>query len=197
MNPSYQKDIGLVLQNAREEAGLTLLEASAALHIRAHYLHALEIGELVVLPGAAYTKGYLLAYTSFLRLDKDEILRRFERIETDLPERGLFFPHVFSSEKKPSNSAVWGGVLLALLVYAIWFISFRPQVGGISIVETPPDRALIFREYSIPGSVFNLPCVSLRVTLYPACYRADIDDMVGGYLLPLNHNIVSIMELSK
>ena len=111
--------------------------AAQSLHIRTHYLQALEDGALEKLPSSAYIKGYLQAYASFLQLDRDEIIRRFEQVTNILPERGYFFPQVFSREKKPTNAIVWGGVVVAVLLYIIWVLLTKPAPLPEFSVEPP------------------------------------------------------------
>ena len=194
MTSSYDTEIGKILTSAREDLRLTLSQASAALHIRAHYLHALEVGELADLPGMAYTKGYLQSYAAFLRLDKDEILRRFELVENSLPESRLFFPKVFSKEKKPSHSAIWTGLVLVLVIYLRWVFLFKPELITIYMITQPSD--IIEPEVTVSDSVLNLACAMPKVRIYPSCYRADTNRLAEDSLLPMRHQINSVMELA-
>lgn len=196
MNSSYCNEIGRTLKNAREDLHITLPQASAALHIRAHYLHALETGVLTDLPGSAYTKGYLQSYAIFLHLDKDEMLRRFDLIGRDFPERGLFFPQVFSKDKKPSNPIIWGGILLIIILYIVWFLMFRPSFAPITVTPLPYYKT---GEAKFPFSnyEFNLACATTQVRVYPACYRADMNKLVGDSPLFLRRHRVSVMELAE
>lgn len=197
MTSLYYKEIGQLLENAREELRLTLPQASTALHIRAHYLHALETGELVDLPGAAYTKGYLQSYAVFLHLDKDEMLRRFELLENDFPEKALFFPQVFSKEKNPSYSIVYGGVFLAMMVYAFWFLVFRPDTAPSLVAPVPLYKEGISSEFPASNYVFNLACATPKVRVYPPCYRSDVSNIEVSNPLLLRRQIISVMELAR
>ncbi len=197
MASSYHTEIGKLLRETREDLRLSLQQASAALHIRAHYLHALEEGGLDELPGAAYTRGYLQSYAIFLHLDKEEILRRFDRMENDLPKKGMFFPKVFSKEKSPVDVMVWGGALLALFTYLVWFFMFRPEFTPLSVVMPPPVRDESIIAAVEAHSVLNLSCVTSQVVVYPACYRVGIDKMIKKSILPQRHKINSILELGR
>lgn len=186
----YHVEIGKLLRQSREDLRISLQEASVALHIRARYLQALEDGNLDNLPGAAYTRGYLQSYATFLHLDKDEILRRFERLENDLPQKGLFFPQVFSKEKKPANPVVWGGVFLAFITYLLWFFVFKPEAVTVSVITTPPvyDETIV-KTKNI--SLLNHPCSIRQVTIYPPCYRVK----KSPYML--RRELKSVMDLAK
>ncbi len=196
MTPLYYNEIGRLLKETREDLRLTLHETSTALHIRAHYLQALEEGTLGDLPGAAYVRGYLQSYAIFLHLDKDEILRRFERIEDDLPHKGLFFPQVFSKDKHPSYLFIWGGAGIAFVAYLLWFFLFNPEIVALTVVTPPPNRERTY-EVSSNFSVLKLSCATVRIQLYPPCHRVDNGRFIKKPLLPAHRKIKSIMELAK
>jgi cytoskeleton protein RodZ len=184
MQTDSYSDIGAILRYARVEMQLSLQQASQALHIRAHYLDALEYGRLNELPGAAYTKGYLLAYAGFLRLDRDEIVRRFERVEQTLPQRGFFLPEVFSKEKSATPSLVWGALAAALAFYGIWLVLFQPPSVNVSSIEPPPERV----EPLVPITTVpmqDVACIAAENQLYPACYSAYAPGVVSSRYLPL------------
>ena len=62
-------EIGSSLREARERQKLELPEIERATHIRSRYLAALEEERFDVLPGLAYTKGFLRTYADYLGLD--------------------------------------------------------------------------------------------------------------------------------
>jgi hypothetical protein len=195
MTSLYQSEIGKVLKTAREELYISLQQASVALHIRAHYLQALETGKLEDLPGAAYIRGYLQSYAIFLHLDKDEMLRRFDIIESDIPEKGLFFPQVFSKDKKPSSSVVWSGISLVILIYGVWFLLFR-QASAPPIVDPLPYYKSGIVEFPVSNYTFNLACARPSHRVYPACYRADMHKLVENSPLSLRHRKHSVMDIA-
>ncbi|MEQ1704662.1 MAG: helix-turn-helix domain-containing protein [Rickettsiales bacterium] len=193
MSSLYYKEIGQVLQNAREDLRLTLPEASSALHIRAHYLQALESGKLDDLPGSAYTKGYLQSYAIFLYLDKDEILRRFEIVNNDFPEKDLFFPKVFGKNKNPSNSVVLAGVLLVFIIYFLWFFALRPGVAPSYVTPVPSRIASSYLQTSLSISLFNHTCAKNQPGVYPPCYWANVGKAGVNAPLPKRRKAVSVM----
>jgi transcriptional regulator with XRE-family HTH domain len=78
-------EIGSSLRAARERQGLELSKVEQATHIRSRYLAALEEERFDVIPGAAYTKGFLRTYADYLGLDGqrfiDEYSARFPPAE--------------------------------------------------------------------------------------------------------------------
>jgi cytoskeleton protein RodZ len=67
-------EIGTMLRRRREEVGQSLETVSAATHIRAHYLKAIEEGRRRELPGTAYMIGYVRTYADYLGLDGDRLI---------------------------------------------------------------------------------------------------------------------------
>jgi cytoskeleton protein RodZ len=78
-------EIGASLREARTRRGLTAEDVQKAIRIRDRYLTALEQEDWALLPGDAYTKGFLRAYAEFLGLDStlyvDEFNSRYARRE--------------------------------------------------------------------------------------------------------------------
>jgi cytoskeletal protein RodZ len=74
-------EIGASLREARTRRGLSREDVQKAIRIRDRYLAALEDENWDLLPGEAYTKGFLRTYAEFLGLDGalyvDEFNRRY------------------------------------------------------------------------------------------------------------------------
>jgi hypothetical protein len=121
-------------------------------------------------------------------LDNVEIIRRFEQVKNNLPERGFFFPQVFSAEKKPTNNVVLGGLVVAFTLYIIWVVAFKPASLPDFTIEPPPER-----QETISGG-FNVACIAEQKTFYPACYQTDLLDKSQVMILPLPRNMQTIME---
>lgn len=73
------------LRKAREAKGIELKEVEEITKIRRKYLTAMEEENYHVLPGGAYTIGYLRTYARFLDLDADSLVNSF-RMEATEPE---------------------------------------------------------------------------------------------------------------
>lgn len=101
---------GNILRTARESKGWTLPEAEEATKIRVRYLQALEEENYAILPGAAYSKGFLRTYANHLGLDPEEII-------------GLYKMSV-----QPQTPPALEGPLTPLKSRPVWF---RPAVAGV------------------------------------------------------------------
>lgn len=71
-------DIGRQLRKEREARDLTIDQAAAATRIRAHYLTAIENGDLDRFPSTVHARGFLRAYADFLGLDAEPIIQELE-----------------------------------------------------------------------------------------------------------------------
>lgn len=166
-NDSY-REIGLLLQHAREELRLSQDEASRLLHIRLRYLDAMEQGRLEELPGLPYVRGYIQSYAQFLGLDKEEIIRRFDAVELKTKPDYLFFPQSLVREKSPNGRFVWGGLGVAIMIYMTWALFISAGNRSISVVEPFPRKpnngitlsALILQDVA---------CLNMQEALYPPC----------------------------
>jgi cytoskeletal protein RodZ len=69
--------IGGILREARNRRKLDLSEVEGAIKIRMRYLLAMENEEWDVLPGGAYTRGFIRTYASYLGLDGDRVAEDF------------------------------------------------------------------------------------------------------------------------
>jgi cytoskeletal protein RodZ len=74
-------ELGLILQEARENKGLTLDQVQEETRINATYLAALENGEYSTLPSPVHVRGFLRNYARFLELDPNPLLERYRQSE--------------------------------------------------------------------------------------------------------------------
>lgn len=185
MNDSYT-EIGELLKAARQEMHISIPDAAARLHIRPRYLEALEAGNLRELPGISYTRGYIARYATFLRLDKDEVLRRFDRVEAAIGRRGFYLPLTFSKEKRPTQLMVWGALALALMLYLGWsqMVPRQGQAPVVESIEKAQARKIILSADSIDSN----PCLAPQERLYPACFWQEMGFDPAALLLQAQYD---------
>ncbi len=172
MEETTYSEIGRMLRTARQERRLSIQQASQEIHIRLRYLEALESGDFANLPGLAYVRGYLQKYASYLALDKDELLRRFDLGDESLARKTFYLPQTLRAEKTPRSYMVSGALGAALAIYLIWHFAVRSGAGDISPVEPYPAQV----QAEIPEIVEIIPsitskqaCLRGQVVLYPPC----------------------------
>ena len=173
-------DIGKTLLQRRERLSLALDEIEHHTHVRKHYLQALEGGRFDLLPSSVQARGMLNNYARFLDLNVDALLLTFaEGLQTQRLERQL------KSDEKTQRPAskipfkisppfkikipttirrflsvdlfVGGGLVLLLLVFAIWGTS---RIVNLRADSTPQPTA---------PSISNILVSSLQeVTIPPS-----------------------------
>ncbi len=133
--------VGTLLRQAREQAGQDLESVARALRIRHPYLVAIEEGRYKDLPGAPYASGFVRSYAEFLGLDAPEILRRFREESGGLGGRTeLVFPAPVSEGGFPAAVLIGLVIILAAVVYGVWYFYQWRHSGSAESVSELPDR---------------------------------------------------------
>ena len=123
--------LGSLLHTARKERGIDLDEAEKATRIRRHNLEALEREQWDKLPSQVFVKGFLRSYAEFLGLDKELVLRCYER---SFPGQ-QYQPRVL---KEIATQPRRWRLILIISFLAVAFIAAIIYLRGknISVVET-------------------------------------------------------------
>jgi transcriptional regulator with XRE-family HTH domain len=143
--------IGATLREARNRRKLDLSEVEAAIKIRPRYLSALENEDWDVLPGGAYTRGFIRTYAAFLGLDGERLAEEYRR-ET-APAGGERVPRRI--EPVPASARRGGaprlpGRLVAVLVVSglVALVVAIGLAGGGGGGSSPSRSAQAHREAS-------------------------------------------------
>ena len=129
---SLFQEVGQKLARQRNLLGLSLEDVERHTHLRAHYLQALEKGDLRNLPSPVQARGMLKNYASFLGLETDDILLRFaEGLQAHLYARQAAdrVGRPATSRKRrvpdflgliPFDYIISGLIVLALVGFVVW-----------------------------------------------------------------------------
>src|SRR2546421_3675825 len=135
-------EIGSSLRAARMRQQLELSQAERDTRIRAKYLRALEDDRFDVLPGPAYTKGFLRTYADYLGLDAqpliDEYNARFAPDEEAPPPPQLRIRHRRRFALAPWLLVV--AVLAASIAVLAWGLSGKGSHHASSAPSTAQGR---------------------------------------------------------
>jgi len=141
-------DLGNELRHAREEKGISLVEAEAATRIKERYLKALEVNDWAALPTQVQARGFLRNYAVYLGLDEGQVMARFSQatrnagvslppspaadspVLTTRADGAVFRPRDIDIESRGgmptwASSDIIIGVTLALVVAALGFVLLR------------------------------------------------------------------------
>ena len=66
------------MRETREQKGISIKEASDALHIRIPYLQALENGRAEIIPSNVQARGFLRIYAEFLNLEAADVIQEWD-----------------------------------------------------------------------------------------------------------------------
>lgn len=73
------KEIGDKLRQAREKKNISINEIQERTKIRLRYLEAIESGNLEIIPGEVYRKGFITNYANAVGLDSEELIREYNQ----------------------------------------------------------------------------------------------------------------------
>ncbi len=143
-------ELGAGLRERREVLNLTREEIERHIHLRSHYLQALEQGNFDGLPSAVQTRGMLSNYAAFLDLDVDALLlnyadvlqvRHRERHPLPPGARGRLVSGAPSSVPRLSGFMVADlmaiGLVLLLVAFSIWGVQYVIQRSAEAKAATP------------------------------------------------------------
>lgn len=138
--PQPSTRIGPLLRDRRLRAGIGVREVSQRLRIRQIYLEAIEAGQFEALPAAVCALGFVRSYAELLRLDADEIGRRFKAEFDGHPATPLRFPVPIATEAgTPTGASVLLGAIIAVGAYTAWHVTSGNRIE-IARVAPVPER---------------------------------------------------------
>jgi cytoskeleton protein RodZ len=171
---SGARSAGELLRQQREALGLDLRDVADVLKIKPNYLAALEAGRPDLLPGPTYAIGFVRAYGEHLKLDGNEMLRRFKAESAALDTKpDLAFPMPLGERSIPHGSMLLVALILALCGYGTWYYlatgerSHPERVAEVPDVLLPPAVEHRTGESTAPSAAeaapANRPAVSTEV----------------------------------
>lgn len=116
--------IGQLFKQAREAKKLTIIEASAEIHIRQLYLKSIEAGDLEALPGHIYKVGFIKTYATFLGLNTNQILQDLQFVEEIAPDYSSFSYAVpIEKQKRPGIKTTLAAATLLFVGGVVLYVS--------------------------------------------------------------------------
>ena len=154
-------DIGASLREARTRRGLSLDDVTTGLRIRERYVTALEEERWDLLPGEAYTKGFLRMYAEFLGLDGSLYVDEYnERVAAHQEE--ALVPDSLAPSKGRSRllfRTIVGVVAVAAAVAALNAFGsgsptsspVQPDLSNVASAATPKRVATLRAPVAVAG----------------------------------------------
>ncbi|MFD2171269.1 helix-turn-helix domain-containing protein [Tumebacillus lipolyticus] len=124
------QELGAELKRIREQKGYTLEQIQQATKIRTRYLEAIEAGELSVMPGIVYARGFIKSYCDYLGVDGQAMLEQYglavdkddeqvEPVRVKRKDRNIGKVGSFNTRLLPQVAMVVGILVVAAAVYAV------------------------------------------------------------------------------
>jgi cytoskeletal protein RodZ len=158
--------IGQILQEAREQLGLTLDQVERSTRIRRARLEALEEGDFGSLPSRVQVQGFLRNYAEFLGLDHEHILGLYRELEGLPQKRKAQLPRVTTTSsvdprrrrfKLNGDQIITGVMALAVIAILVWGTNrIFAGVGQSDVTPTPEEASILPAPTEAPTSTPQL-----------------------------------------
>jgi transcriptional regulator with XRE-family HTH domain len=130
------------LRAARQEKNITIEAAAKKLSINPEYLASLENGDYSILPGGVYGKTFLREYSSFLGLNSDRLLEKYQKEKGETRDAGQ---DVFSKKKiNKSELVIFPKILKNILLAAVATVFFL-YLGYYLMKTFSPPKVEIYQ----------------------------------------------------
>ncbi len=156
--PTLDKELpqppGELLQQAREEAGMSLREAADKLHLLPRQVTALEAGDYQQFNGEVFCKGYLRAYGKLLGIDAGMLVERYLQLLPEKQPAAMVPKSVARQIQQPGKGRsiqYWSLAAFIAVVAVLWMRNNdgmpEPMTSGVlaaqQIVVDDNDRSLV------------------------------------------------------
>jgi len=143
--------IGSYLKSGREARNIGLSEVARSTKISKWYLDCLEKDEFDKIPGGPYIKGYIASYASFIGIEEDEILKRYDSLQINSADENEIQDHLpqvkkrqkwigFSFSKK--NLIIPSMAVLILLALGFTYFFFQNQTQIAAQLQDAQDSTV-------------------------------------------------------
>ena len=133
--------IGNYLKSGREARNIRLSEVARSTKISKWYLDCLEKDEFDKIPGGPYIKGYIASYASFIGIEEDEILKRYDSLQINSADDNEISDHLPQDKKRQKllgvsfskkRLLILSMVVLVALAFGLnhFFFQNQPQIAA-------------------------------------------------------------------
>jgi cytoskeleton protein RodZ len=154
---SHSSSPGARLAAAREQAGMTVLQAAESLRLDVSTLQALEAGRFQTLGATVFVRGHLRHYAELVGLPVDEIEAAYAASSAKLAPQ----PDLRRTSTLPGNAAPRGvslppraaliGAIVLVLVALVWW-AMRVPPGRRAGAAAPPPASISAPEVQSPSA---------------------------------------------
>ncbi len=141
------------------------------------YLDCLEKDEFDKIPGGPYIKGYIASYASFIGIEEDEILKRYDSLQINSADENEIQDHLPQTKKRQKliglffskkNLLILSTAVLILLAFGIGYFFFQNQTHIAAQLQNAQDSKM----QPAPASKINrLKPVKPNEILFNRCIK--------------------------
>ncbi|HWW68200.1 MAG TPA: helix-turn-helix domain-containing protein [Solirubrobacterales bacterium] len=162
--------IGATLRKTRNRRKVGLSEVEAVTKIRLRYLRAMENEEWDVLPGGAYSRGFIRTYASFLGLDGERLADEYRR-EMEVGASGEPGPRAEATVASPRpprrgprlSTRAWTAIVTVCLVAVLVAVGISTWGGETVTTGTGPTHKKGAKRATAPPAQKPRSGVSVRL----------------------------------
>jgi cytoskeleton protein RodZ len=147
--PVHESSVGDTLRRTREAQGMSISEVASSLKLNARQIEALESGRFDLLPGFAFTRGFLRNYARLLKIDAAPLLAAiqtpFDEANVELAPASNAQGNMPQVGRGRFRRSVLPGVIAALgllgIVVAGWYYDTQRKKSTDDLVASLPVPA--------------------------------------------------------
>lgn len=157
-----ERSPGIMLQQARNAAGLTQAEVARSLCLAINVIAALERDDYSSLPGMSYTRGYIRAYANLLNQSPDLVMASFDRQVGNDPlmpaiKTPLYISQKENIEKEGFARGTTYLLILGLIVLVfLWWHEHRAR-GQKEIATAISQNAIVANAADLSKRKIQMP----------------------------------------
>ena len=121
-------ELAHVLQKARQDKGMSLVDIQETTKIQRRYLEAIEAGKFDVLPGHFYARAFIKNYAEAVGLDSEQLLSEYSS-ELPSPPKVEETPTPLRQSRQPRKEGGSGKWMSRVLLY-LFVILVLVVIGG-------------------------------------------------------------------
>jgi cytoskeletal protein RodZ len=143
--------IGNYLKSGREARNIRLSEVAQSTKISKWYLDCLEKDEFDKIPGGPYIKGYIASYASYIGIEEDEILKRYDSLQINSDDENEVQDHLPEDNKKQNSPGfssikkkllILSMVVFILLAFGIKYFFFQNKTHIVAQLQDAQDSKM-------------------------------------------------------
>ena len=158
---------GHLLRQAREEQGLSQMEAARDLHLTSKVINAIEEDNFELIPSFVFARGYIRSYARHVGLDGQALVAAFDTVYgvPDLGARPISGVRKGGLQSKPSDT--W--VKLISIVFVIGLLAasivwWQSQNGSLTLPQLTSEAVEASSSDVVDGGDDNLDLALLSIT---------------------------------